>query len=65
MEKCNDTKDDDGGEEVISLVVQQVGDDSVEPAILLVEVGQLEPGRSQEEVVHGPQGGKLHVHNAR
>ncbi len=37
----HDSEDDQAREEVVALVVEQVVDDSIEPALFVVEVGKL------------------------
>jgi len=43
VEKTHDEEDEDGRDEVVGLVIQQVVDDPVDPFLRVVEVRHLEP----------------------
>lgn len=51
------------GQEVVALVVEQVVDDAVVPAVQVTHVGHGEPGRAQEKIVQAPEGWRLYVYH--
>lgn len=44
MEERNSEEDDEAGQEVVTLVVHQVVDQAVKPAVRVLDIRDLEPG---------------------
>lgn len=48
-------------QEIIALVVKQVVNDAVIPAVQVTHIWRGEPGRTQEEIIQTPEGWRLHA----
>ena len=52
MKEGDEKKDYDGSEKIICLIIEQIVDDSVEPAILVLDVGHLKARVPKDKVVN-------------
>lgn len=52
VEERDQEEDDEGRDEVISLIVQKIAHYTIHPSIIIVDVRNLKPGLAEDEIIH-------------